>query len=123
MAALIWSVIHYKVMTPFGKPVTHFLRHLPITVLSEANSTDSFQVVPSTVNVVVRGPAGIVERLSESDIGVYVNVTSREYYDDSSRPIEVVAPKGVEIIQISPTHVQVRRIPNPVRESIPLQKP
>jgi hypothetical protein len=123
LAALFWSVIHFKVMTPFGRPVTHLLRHLPITILTEAHNTDSYQVVPPTINAVVRGPAGIIERLGETDIEVYVNVTGKDPANTLSRRVEVVAPKGVDIIQISPTSVNVIRVPQSIREKTPMRNP
>jgi hypothetical protein len=123
LATLIWLAIHYRIMGPYERPVTHFLPRLPITVLADARNTNAFQVVPSEVVAVVRGPARLVERLNENDIEVFVNVTGKENPSSPTHRVEVVAPKGVEVIRTSPTHVIVQRVPNPLREPTPLRKP
>ena len=91
---------------------------LPITVLTTASDLGRYQVAPDKITLLLRGDRETLERLTPSELEVYVNLVETSP-DRSTRRIHVYAPAGTEVVTVSPAEVQIDRLasalPSPAR--------
>lgn len=114
LASLIWFTI-YSVQhdVQFGRFSAHqqirtFYRH-PITVMKTAADTYGYRVMPSEVDVTLKGPAELINSLTEKDIEVYINLTDVVDAERLKKKVLVFPPEGVVVVEIKPQFVIIER--------------
>ncbi|HOW67979.1 MAG TPA: CdaR family protein [Candidatus Paceibacterota bacterium] len=116
LAIITWLVIHQRVIPDMEFMSVHEYASLPVRVLRLPNDNRSYEVTPSTVTVALRGPSFAVKKLHETNLEVFINLTSEENADLVSKRVEVVVPSSVEVVRIVPSRVTIRLTPSPAPE-------
>lgn len=86
-----------------------FYRH-PITVMKSADDERAFRVTPATVDVTLKGPTALLDKIRSGDLMVYINLV--DLGDAPPLPLKVMVhhPPGVAVIRIDPAEVNVVRL-------------
>ena len=113
LALLIWATVQFAIqkqiagVTPSGPQVLHTLHRLPVLVVSAAADVRAFRVNPAQVDVTVRGELEVVERLTEKDVRVTVDLTDIAKARDLIKHVDVATPPGVTPVRVTPPEVDV----------------
>jgi hypothetical protein len=115
MAAGIWVTVKTvssgpaatAVVNPFEESKARPFDNLPVIVMSAAADPRSFKVRPDTVDVTVRGNPDFIDRLTEKDIHVTVDLTDIESARDLRKRVDVSVPPGITLVRVAPTDVSV----------------
>lgn len=83
------------------------LDRVPIRLVSSAADVRAFKVEPETVSVILRGRPEALERLTESDLRVFVDLTGADLDRDFRRRIEVAVPRGLTVFSVEPADAVV----------------
>ena len=83
------------------------LERLPIRLLSGSADVRAFKVEPETVSVILRGRPEALERLTETEVRVYVDLTGADLDRDFRRRIEVAVPRGLTVFNVEPADAVV----------------
>ncbi|MCX7872685.1 MAG: CdaR family protein [Verrucomicrobiae bacterium] len=114
LAIMIWFAIYaFQHDIRFGKSLMEQTRSFPnhpITVMKTAADVNSYRVVPSDVDVVLRGPPQIMESLTEHDIEVYINLTDVVDAEKIEKKVIVIPPENVKVVDIKPSVVRIEKI-------------
>lgn len=86
-----------------------FYRH-SITVMKSAGDERAFRVTPATVDVTLKGPVEIMDKLRSGDLMVYINLV--DLGDAPPLPLKVMVhhPPGVAVTRVDPPEVHVTRL-------------
>lgn len=119
LALLIWATVQFAIqkeitgVTPAGPQVLHTLHQLPVLVVSAAADVRAFRVNPAQVDVTVRGERKLVEKLTEKDIRVTVDLTEIAAARGLVKHVDVATPPGVTLVRVAPPDVNVVVPPKP----------
>ena len=114
LAVLIWLTASLATQRE-GSPATPFslvpeertFSNLPILVSSSAQDVRNFKIVPTMVEVTVRGDAKTVRALGANEIRARVDLTGIETARELKARIEVAIPAGASLVRVEPAEVQV----------------
>jgi YbbR domain-containing protein len=82
---------------------------LPVLVVCSAEEVRNFKITPSEVELTVQGDARILNKLSNKDFRVTVDLTGIEAVGGSLRKrVDVSTPAGVSHARSEPLEVQIR---------------
>ena len=107
LAMLIWLAVRGNLSKGEHDTVRKF-RHLPVMLLTDANERRALVVEPEVVDVTVRGPAGLLDDLSERDIEAFVRVQAGR--DMGTFTVEIHTPPGVHLFLLTPGRATVRPV-------------
>ena len=107
LAMLIWLAVRGNLSKGENDTVRKF-RHLPVMLLTDANERRALVVEPEVVDVTVRGPAGLLDDLSERDIEAFVRVQGGR--DMGTFTVEIHTPPGVHLFLLTPGRALVRPV-------------
>ncbi len=107
LAMLIWVAVRGNLSKGEHDAVRKF-RHLPVMLLTDATERRALVVEPEVVDVTVRGPAGLLDDLSERDIEAFVRVQGSR--DTGTFTVEIHTPPGVHLFLLTPGRATVRAV-------------
>jgi YbbR domain-containing protein len=82
---------------------------LPVLVVCSADDVRSFKIAPSEVELTVQGDGRILDKLSNKDFRVTVDLTGIESVSGPLRKrVDVATPAGVTHARPEPLEVQIR---------------
>jgi YbbR domain-containing protein len=87
---------------------------LPVLVVCSAEEVRNFKITPSEVELTVQGDTRILDKLSNKDFRVTVDLTGIEAVSGPLRKrVDVSTPAGVTHSRAEPLEVQIRVPPRP----------
>jgi YbbR domain-containing protein len=111
LAVVIWLTIK-ALSAEQGQTEKMFLT-VPIQIVSSTADVRTFRVDPTTVNVTLKGRPGAINRLTEREIRVLVDVSSADTPQSFRRHVDVAVPNGITVVRFEPTEVQLTPPPKP----------
>jgi YbbR domain-containing protein len=117
LAVLIWVFVHSIIQErprqflQTNLPEVNRTYALPITIMTTATEARGFHVIPSEVEVTVRGPADLLEDLQTNQIQVFVDLVALPDAPNLHREIIVHTPADISLVKIRPPEVRVERAP------------
>ncbi|MGC9034493.1 MAG: CdaR family protein [Verrucomicrobiia bacterium] len=114
IAIFIWIAIYssqhdVRLGARTATAVRTFPNH-PITVLKIATDSYGYRIVPSNVDVTLKGPAKLLNSLTEKDIEVYINLTDVVDVVKVKKKVLIFTPEGINIVDVNPPFVTVERV-------------
>jgi YbbR domain-containing protein len=100
LATLIWFTVQSNVGLG-ARDVIRPFSNRPILVLTDTAEHVAVVASPAQANVTVRGPAALMQELSEQDIHLYVRLNDRRQMG-GELPVYAHVPSGASIVRISP---------------------
>ena len=121
LAVLIWFTVSIAIrnenalITAGGVPANLPTRdfYVPVLVVSEAADVRQAHVNPSHVEVTVRGEPDALEKLTDKDVRVLVDLTDIESARGVRKKVEVSTPPGVAHVKVFPEEVEIVVPPKP----------
>ena len=114
LASLIWFTVQFAIhhqISQAQNPVTQMeeqtFSDLPVLVVSAAADVRDFKVKPSRVEVVVRGDADVLQKLSARDIRVTVDLTDIESARNLRKRVDVSTPARVTFVRVEPEDLEI----------------
>jgi hypothetical protein len=105
-AAAIWLTVKtFSSETAALKETRH--ERIPIRLVSSTADVRAFKVEPEFVAVTLRGQPEIIERLTEAELRVLVDVSGADLDRDFRRRVDVSVPRGVTVINVEPADAVV----------------
>ncbi|MGC8743638.1 MAG: CdaR family protein [Verrucomicrobiia bacterium] len=105
----IYSLQHDVRLSRNHNLVTKTFHNHPITVMKAALDSHGYRVNPSEVEVILRGPANILNSLTEKDIEVYINLTDVVDVVRLRKKVLIFVPEGVTVVNVNPPFVTVEK--------------
>lgn len=119
--SLLLAISLWAWVTMAQNPVKEAVYEIP---LETKNLSGDLMVAdkPSTVTVRVQGRQSVLANVTSRDYQAYVNL-SDAHIGSNLEPVEVIAPRGVEVIHTSPSQVnividQIMQVQLPVRPNL-----
>lgn len=81
--------------------------NVPVLAMSANSDVHQAQVIPMTVTVTLSGTRETLNRLEESQIHAFINLTGFSSADNLSRDVEVALPPGTTVVGVDPPQVKV----------------
>lgn len=113
LALLIWATVQFAIrkqitgVTPGGTQMLRTFSNLPVLVVSAAADVRTFRVNPARVDVTVRGERELIERLSEKEVRVTVDLSDIASARDLRKHVDIATPPGVAHVRVTPPDVDV----------------
>ncbi len=107
LATLIWATYSSDLMDRLRPGSLRRFSSVPVTVLTTAAGGRSYQVTPEKIEIVLRGPANLLEALQPSEVRAYVDLTGVRDTEGLRQKIEVNAPPGFSVARIVPADAYV----------------
>jgi YbbR domain-containing protein len=114
LAVLIWLTISFAIQKQFaplpslvarGGQRTFF--SVPVAVVSSAEDTRDFKIIPGEVDVTVEGDAKVLETLQSREIRLMVDLSRISSAQGLRKRIEYSTPAGITQVRIMPPDVQI----------------
>ncbi len=102
LGSLAAAVLVWWFATVSDTPQTQASRVVSIEVQGLGN-TSVATGLPDTAVLTIRGPSVLIDRLQPSTLGAIIDLTGRS--GDFEEPINVVIPRGVELVSVTPSDV------------------
>ena len=121
LGILVWyfmSVGIQRGFTPFAR-VNSVTFELPVFVLTSGKIPTAYEVRPATVNVTARGRRDVVQRLSETDLVAYVDLSAVFTVTEVQRRVEVNLRWGNAETTVEPATVRVLLLREDTEEEPP----
>jgi YbbR domain-containing protein len=80
---------------------------LPVLVVSAAADVRAFRVRPAEVDVTVRGEREVLDRLTEKDVRITVDLTDIAAARSLLKHVNVSTPPGVTLVSVTPPDVDI----------------
>ena len=106
LATLIWLTVRANLGNASGE-ITRPFPNRPILVLTDTAEHAAVVASPSTASVTVRGPAALMQELSEQDIHLYVRLNDRRQMSGEF-PVHAHVPSGARVILVTPATASVK---------------
>ena len=114
LAVLVWWRVHAihttekeQALTSVVSPEETATFSIPVRVLGPARTPRGFAVVPGEVNVTLRGGSDALQRISTTNVLVYVDAIFGPDVKSAKRTVVVRPPAGVKVHEIRPREVHV----------------
>lgn len=114
IALLIWMAIdsnNPELRRTRNTVVSLLPLRLPVTILKAATDDRSYRVSPGTVEVILGGNAGLLEKIQESDVEVFVNLKDVVEARRLRRKVQVYPPSDVSVVRVTPSELSVEVLP------------
>lgn len=111
LAIVIWLTI--KALSAEQGQTEKLFLSIPIQIVSSTADVRAFRVEPTTVNVTLKGRPGAINRLTEREIRVLVDVSSADMHQSFRRHVDVAVPNGITVVRYEPIEVQLTPPPKP----------
>lgn len=118
-AVFVWygiQVILNKGIQPNQLPIVDYRNFTfprqSVMVVASPEDSRSYRITPAKVDVVVRSTASALNKLTETDIKVFVNLIDVAGGLEEAKEVFVYVPEGVVVydIRVDPAAVKVERI-------------
>lgn len=96
LACLIWLTVRANIGTTSGE-ATRTFEARPILLLTDSAEHVAMVANPNKASVTVRGPAGLVQELADSDVHVYLRLADSSMAG-GQLPIHAHVPAGVSVM-------------------------
>jgi len=106
LATLIWLTVRANLGNPSGEATRPFPNR-PILVLTDTAEHVAVVANPTTASVTVRGPAALIQELSEQDIHVYVRINDRRQVS-GELPVHAHVPSGASVVLVTPATATIK---------------
>lgn len=106
LACLIWLTVRANIGTTSGE-ATRTFEARPILLLTDSAEHVAMVANPNKASVTVRGPAGLVQELADSDVHVYLRLADSSMAG-GQLPIHAHVPAGVSVMLVTPATAAVR---------------
>jgi hypothetical protein len=84
---------------------------LPVALMTAARDVRRYKVAPGIVEVALGGNAEALERLRESDVGVFIDLKDVGEARRLRRKVHVHPPSGISLVEVTPAEVSVEVLP------------
>jgi YbbR domain-containing protein len=81
--------------------------NVPVLAISANSDAHQAQIAPATVSVTLSGTRETLNRLEESQIHAFINLTGFSSADNLARDVEVALPPGITLDNVDPPQVKV----------------
>ena len=109
LATLIWLTVRDSGVS---SEATRTFVNRPILVLTDRAQHTAVVVNPSLASVTVRGPASLINELTEQEIQVFVRLTEREQIN-GELPIHAHVPSGASVFLVTPMTATIKPAVSP----------
>ncbi len=110
MAIGIWLTVSRASETTSGQLAnlpSNTYGNVPVLAISAGSDVHQAQIIPATVTVTISGTRETLNRLEESQIHAFINLSGFASADNLSRDVEVALPPGTTIVGVDPPQVKV----------------
>jgi YbbR domain-containing protein len=107
LATLIWLTVRDSGVS---SDATRTFVNRPILVLTDRAQHTAVTVNPSLASVTVRGPASLINELTEQEIQVFVRMADREEFSGEV-PVHAHVPSGATVFLVTPTTTSIKPAP------------
>lgn len=115
IASLFWMAIDSNNQTGQRPDRNMIVSTLPlrlqIALMTAAQDVRRYKVSPGIVEVTLGGSAGALERIRESDVGVFIDLKDVGDARRLRRKVQVYPPTGVSLVGVMPAEVSVEILP------------
>jgi len=111
LASLIWLTVKSSLGTSGDESRLTF-NNRPIMLMTDGGEQVAMVARPNVANITVRGPAALIEELTEKDIHVYVRLPAG-LQGASELPVHAHVPSGTKVAMVAPVVVSVKPIGAP----------
>jgi hypothetical protein len=109
LATLIWLTVRDSGVSA---EVTRTFVNRPILILTDRAQHTAVVVKPNLASVTVRGPASLINELTEQEVHVFVRLTEREQVN-GELPIHAHVPSGASVFLVTPMTASIRPVTSP----------
>lgn len=106
LACLIWLTVRANIGSTTGE-ATRTFEARPVLLLTDSAEHVAMVASPNKASVTVRGPAGLIQELAESDVHVYLRLADT-VAAGGQLPIHAHVPAGVSVMLVTPATAAVR---------------
>lgn len=106
LAAAIWLTVK-TASTEAGALKEAKFERLPVRIVSGSADARAFKVEPEFVAVTIRGRPETVERLTDAELRVFVDLTGADLDRDFRCRVEVSVPRGITVVNVEPADAVV----------------
>lgn len=111
LAILIWLTVKADLGTGSAEAIRAF-PNCPVLVLTDHAEHVAVVASPSQTSVAVRGPAALLNELTEQDIHVYVRLNDPRQLN-GVLPIHAHVPSGANVVRITPDTASIKPVGAP----------
>lgn len=104
LATLIWLTVRDSGVSA---EATRTFVNRPVLVLTDRAQHIAVVVNPSLASVTVRGPASLINELTEQEVQVFVRMTDREQVTGEF-PIHAHVPSGASVFLVTPMTATIK---------------
>ena len=108
LATLIWLTVRDSGVS---SDATRTFVNRPVLVLTDRAQHTAVTVNPSLASVTVRGPASLINELTDQEIQVFVRMADREQFS-GELPIHAHVPSGASVFLVTPMTATVKPADN-----------
>jgi hypothetical protein len=122
LATVVWFIIQFAIwkgIKPTDHPLSDFTTYnfsrQPVLVLRAPGDPAVYKVAPARVEVMIRSTAGVLNKFSEDDIKIFVDVAEMRDTGKETKQVFIYAPENSQITEtkVEPSTVTVERIAPP----------
>ena len=106
LASLIWLTVRAN-LGSIGDEAKRTFSNRPIMLLTDSGEHVAMVANPNVATVIVRGPALLIEELTDQDIHVYVRLHERAQ-SNGEMPIHAHVPSGAKVALVTPATARVK---------------
>lgn len=111
LAVLIWLTVKSDLGTSSAETIRPF-PNCPVLVLTDNAEHVAVVANPGRASVTVRGPAALLNELSEQDIHVYVRLNDSRQVN-GVLPVHAHVPSGASVVRITPETATIKPVGAP----------
>ena len=111
LAIVIWVTI--KTVSAEQGQTEKMYVNLPIQIVSGTADVRACTLEPTQAQVTLKGKSDLINRLTEHEIHVLVDVTTSDLTHPFRQRVAVTFPNGLAVVQIEPTEIQITPPPKP----------
>ena len=106
LAFLIWLTVKANIGTSAGEATRTFVNR-PVLLLTDSAEHVAMVANPNQASVTVRGPALLIQELTDQDVHVYVRLHDRSQVA-GELPVHAHVPSGASVALVTPATATVR---------------
>jgi len=106
LACLIWLTVKANIGTTAGEATRTFVNR-PVLLLTDGAEHIAMIASPNQASVTVRGPALLIQELTDQDVHVYVRLHDRSQ-TTSELPVHAHVPSGATVALVTPATATVK---------------
>ena len=111
LAIVIWLTI--KALSAEQGQTEKMFINVPIKIVSSTADVRAYQVEPKLGTITLKGRPGAINRLTEREIRLLVDISSSDVTQSFRQHVDVIVPNGITVVRFEPLEVQIIPPPKP----------